>query len=234
MMGSLVIAATMDLTVPEGTALRITNVSGNVRLNGLKGPEQNIITSSGDISIQNIRSNINLKSVSGDIKSVNCTGNLKAVTSSGNQFIEKAKGNIVTQSVAGDLKISEIKGNISATSSSGNQVVRAVIGNIECNAVSGDLKLNDCKGELFAKTSSGDIIGKNIDLLKKAILECVSGDIRIDFSNDNNLSYDLSTISGDLSVDNGKVVIREEKRLLYNQGSIQVSGRTSSGNQIFK
>jgi hypothetical protein len=235
MIGSLVIEASMDLTVPEGTMVRINNTSGNVRINGLKSPEQSVVTGSGDISVKNISSRINLQSVSGDIKSENCSGDQKLGTSSGNQSIEKTEGNIVTQSVSGDLKINGINGNISVTSSSGNQIISAVRGNIESKAVSGDIKLNDCKGQLSVKTSSGDIIGKNIDLTGNSTLECVSGDIRIDFANDNKqLSYELSTISGDLSIDNGTIVIRDEKRLLHNEGSIKVSGKTSSGNQIFK
>lgn len=233
--GTLIITAKMDLVVPEGTEVLIRNVSGDVQLDGLKGKKTDITTSSGSIKTENMVSTMNLSSVSGDISSRNCTGAIKTVSSSGSQWIEGINGNVSATSVSGDLKLTTVKGELHAASSSGNHTLTAITGTIHSAVVSGDVKVTGCKGDLFIKTSSGDIIGKDNQLNSASQLESVSGDISMSFLNDiKDLSFDLQSISGNLSVNNGKEVLRDEKRLLLSQGTIRIKGVTSSGNQNFK
>lgn len=232
--GSIVVTASMDLTVPEGTDLFIHNMSGDIRLTGLKG-KVDASSSSGNIRVEDINTDMKLHSSSGDISAKKCKGDHQIETSSGNQLIDDINGNLKIRSISGDCRLTTINGDLDMASSSGNQVLSGVTGTIHSASASGDIKASDCKGDLFMKTSSGNIFGKNNQLKSNAELESVSGDIIMDFTNDmKDLSFDLKTVVGDLSVYNGTETVRDEKRLSLNQGTIQVKGTTTSGNQVFK
>jgi|GEM_PF-5974586 len=233
--GSISISGMMALTVPEGTEVIVHNVSGNVKLNGLKGKKAEVHTSSGDIGIDNISGPLNMQSVSGDIRIKSCKGNVVMTSSSGDQYVENLEGNFTTQSVSGNLHFTNVKGNANLASSSGDQVLSGIEGNIHASAVSGNITVNDCKGDLTLNTSSGNLTGKNNRLSTGSKLQSVSGDIKMSFANDKKeLSYDLNSVSGGLSVENGSETVKEEKRLMLRQGAIMVQATTSSGDQRFK
>jgi DUF4097 and DUF4098 domain-containing protein YvlB len=233
--GSLSVSGMIALTVPEGIEVSVHNVSGNVKLGGLKGKKVGISTSSGDINTQDLNSTISLESVSGDIKNSNSNGTLSMSSSSGNQYVENVNGNFKTQSVSGDLHVSNVKGDATISSSSGNQVLIGISGTIHASAVSGDIIVTDCNGDLFLNTSSGDLVGKNNRLNGASTLQSVSGDIKMNFSNDaKDISYDLQSVSGGLYVQNGNEALKNEKRLLLKQGPVMIKATTSSGDQRFK
>ncbi|MCW3070171.1 MAG: hypothetical protein JWO44_61 [Bacteroidetes bacterium] len=233
--GSLTVSGMMALTVPEGTEVIVHNVSGNVKLNGLKGKQVEVHTSSGDINTDDTFCPLNLSSVSGDIKSKNSNGNVIMSSSSGDQFVEGITGTYTTQSVSGNIHLANVKGDANLSSSSGDQVLSGIEGNIRASAVSGNITVSDCKGDLTLNTSSGDLTGKNNRLTAESKLQTVSGDIKMNFSNDKkDMSYDLNSVSGSLCVENGTETIKEEKRLLLKQGAIMIKGTTSSGDQRFK
>lgn len=72
-----------EVTLPAGTALRITTVSGNIDLSGLSGPVT-AKTVSGDLLLSNLAGPLTVRSVSGDVKLRNlASAAVEATTVSG-------------------------------------------------------------------------------------------------------------------------------------------------------
>ena len=72
-----------EVTVPAGTALRITTLSGDIDLSGLSGPIT-AKTVSGDLLLSNLSGPLTVRSVSGDVKLSNlASAAVEATTVSG-------------------------------------------------------------------------------------------------------------------------------------------------------
>jgi DUF4097 and DUF4098 domain-containing protein YvlB len=176
--------------------------------------ELEISCSSGSIEIRNMQSyELKLASSSGRVSIFQSEGSINATTSSGNIILESAKGNLEISSSSGSIHIVDSSGILSAASSSGN------------------IEIQNYEGTLELQSSSGDISGGNIRITENSFFSTSSGWIEMDFYNKFlDFSFDLMSSSGGLQVG----TIQAEKILKTGDGPILITGKTSSGDIIFK
>ncbi|GAB4244557.1 MAG: hypothetical protein Tsb0034_22800 [Ekhidna sp.] len=203
----------IDVTITDGVKLDIENSSGDVQVANLRASEAEIETTSGDVKLRSIVSNLQLETTSGDIDIDGLTGDSEIESTSGDQDLYNLKGDINTRASSGDITIGSFNGRL------------------DVETTSGDVEIRGGKGRLRIQTTSGNIDGEGILLTGDASFDATSGDIEIDFKNDlDELSFDLRATSGDLEVGSRSA----EKRLTIDRGGIKVTGVTSAGNQEYE
>jgi len=192
----------IEISVPIGTRVHASSVSGNVSVRGTAG---STITNtvSGDLEVRDASDKVELHSVSGDIRA------------------EKLRGSIRINSVSGDITLDDVSGDLRGKTVSGEMRVRGALTELEFESVSGDFEYTgDVKndGTYSANTHSGDIrvnfpanVSANLDL------QTFSGDLRTDFP--------LTLQPGDRAGMRGR-----QLRTTINGGGARISLATFSGN----
>ena len=204
--------ATFEITIPDGTYLKLDNTSGDVQVRGLTAREYKIETTSGDITIDELKGKLEGMSTSGDVRITGVSGNINFKTTSGDQ------------------KFGDIIGNLDTRSTSGDITARAVSGSVFIRSTSGDLEFAQVDGALSLESTSGDIQGTRVRLTADSEARSTSGDIYIEFANDlDEIGFDLRASSGDLKVGS----IRAEDELLLRRGKFLFRGVSSSGDQTY-
>lgn len=234
--GSYELEGHLDIELPlETKDIMAETYSGAIEAKDFTGNAINLITSSGDIKANIIRSPLIAKTYSGNIVLSQVWGDVTTESSSGNQGFLFIKGNQISQSYSGNINITALTGNAEIQSSSGNQTIANLEGNLRATTYSGNIVLLETKGDLQLSTSSGDIAGVKIELTDNSDFKTYSGNIDFDLKNKfSDLSFELQTYSGNLSVNNGTQSYTGEGQLNMKQGPILVKGSTSSGSQSFK
>lgn len=155
-----------ELSVPIGTEVRASTVSGNVAVRGVAG-EVTAKSVSGDVEVRDAGSRVELESVSGDI-----TGS-------------KLNGRIRVHTVSGDVELKDIDGEVTGKSVSGSLEASGALGNLEFESVSGDVTfVGDLKANASfrANTHSGDVqLTLPATLNANVEVQTFSGDFRTDF-----------------------------------------------------
>jgi len=155
-----------ELSVPIGTEVRATSVSGNIRVRGVAG-EVNVNTVSGDVEVRDAGDRVEMHSVSGDIRA------------------SKLRGRISANSVSGDLALDDINGALSGKTVSGELVVNGTLSGLEFESVSGGVAFaGDIKGDgsYTVNTHSGDVrltLPSNVGATLE--LQTYSGEVRPGF-----------------------------------------------------
>lgn len=161
--------------------------------------EIKIKNTSGDIIfLDSYLSDMNIQSVSGDIKVMEAL-DLKVKSVSGEVAISKGN-NIEINTTSGDIAVD--KALVSKISSVSGDIRIGETGNVELSTVSGDIDINDLEvdGSSNIETKSGDVkIGK----INETYVETrtTSGDVSINYNDrksENTLN--VKTISGDIVV----------------------------------
>ncbi len=155
-----------ELSVPIGTEVRASTVSGNIVLRGVAG-EVNVNTVSGDVEVRDAGDRVEMKTVSGDIKAATLRGRIRA------------------NSVSGDITLDDITGAVTGESVSGTLTVNGTLTGLDFESVSGDFAFaGDLKGDgsYRASTHSGDVrltLPSNIGATLE--LQTYSGEVRPGF-----------------------------------------------------
>ena len=155
-----------ELSVPIGTEVRASSVSGNITVRGVAS-DVAVNTVSGDVEVRDAGDRVELHSVSGDIRA------------------SKLRGRIRANTVSGDLALDDIHGNVSGKTVSGGIVANGTLTGLEFESVSGDFVFaGDIKGDgsYTANTHSGDIrltLPSNIGATLE--LQTFSGEVRPGF-----------------------------------------------------
>ena len=194
--------------------------------------ELDIRCSSGDIVIRNIDSErLYAASSSGDISISSISSEITVKNSSGSVNLGMIDGDVLVESSSGNVELIDLTGAANATASSGNIRFSAIEGNIEASTSSGRIVLSATQGALDLRTTSGSIVGEDVLVSGDSVFESSSGNIDVDFSNQlNDLSFRLESSSGRLKVGN----LRGEKNLAAGEGAINITGESSSGNQSYR
>ena len=199
--------------VPEDVDLDLRSASGEIVIRNMSPARLRAESSSGNISISRIGSDLEVKNASGDI-------NLGMID-----------GNVRVENSSGRIELTDVNGNVSAGASSGDLRLSAVEGDIEASSNSGRIALRSTTGALHLHTSSGAIHGEDVYITGASMFETGSGRIDVDLRNQlNDLSFRLTSSSGALQVGN----LKGERNLAAGEGTIRVTGETSSGSQLFR
>jgi hypothetical protein len=225
----------MEVQVPDNVQLVIGSKYGNVNINNIKTDICKVKTSSGDITLNNIQADLNVFSGYGNVNGANVEGKLDA------------------EVVSGDLHLSNYKGEAKISSSYGNQLFNGIEGNMHLGSLSGDVKITNMKGDLSLKSTygninlnnysgtpeievvSGDVGGKDIFIKDHITIKSNYGNIQMKFlNNQEDLSYDLKSSYGKITVLRDGKKLESENQLLIETGKILVKARSNSGDQSFK
>lgn len=202
------------LKVPVLTNIKIDNSSGKVNINSIMTNEIKINTSSGNVLLSNINAKIDVKTSSGNITS-------SKIVSKYPVLLKSSSGIIIMEDSNTDLEVN---------STSGRQFFKNNKGNINTNTSSGNIDIENQEGVFKIKTSSGKISGRNIKVNGDSVFNTTSGDILFVFNNlRDELTFDLKASSGKLEVETQK----DNKELIYGKGKIKITGKSSSGSQIY-
>ena len=192
-----------ELTVPAGTRVTASSVSGGILVRGTGG-EVEAHSVSGAITVEGATGVVELESVSGDI------------------MLTKASGRLDLSTVSGEMDLTDVSGDLDAESVSGSIIARrSRLRGFRSETVSGDVSYDGAfsrDGDYRLNTHSGDVI-LTIPANGTASLELEtwSGNIASDFP---------------LTLQPGQDVGRRNRRMQFNigTGGGRVSAETFSGN----
>jgi DUF4097 and DUF4098 domain-containing protein YvlB len=196
-------SARYELTVPVGTRVRATSVSG-------------------DITVRATMQEVTVRSVSGDLTVAEARGRVEAATVSGDVDLSRVQARIRAESVSGDIIGSELSGELTAESVSGSvELRRSRLDAIRSTAVSGGISYDgpfSASGTYRFNSHSGSIsfgIPANAGAVLE--LETFSGRISTDFP---------------LTLQPGATGGRRDRRMDFTIGSggARISAETFSGN----
>ncbi len=159
-------ASRIEISVPAGTQVRASSVSGDVTVRGTAA-ETLVNSVSGDVEVRDASDVVELHTVSGDL-----TG-------------ERLRGRIRANTVSGDMHLDDVNGTLRGKSVSGALTVRGALDGLEFESVSGEFDFRgDFRGagSFSANSHSGDLrltlpenLAANLDL------QTFSGDLRTEF-----------------------------------------------------
>ena len=136
--------ATLTVHIPHGSELEVTSVSADIVSRKVFG-EQRLRSVSGNIDADGVRSNVEIKTVSGDAKLVGLG--------------QAARSRLTT--VSGEARLDRVAGELEITSTSGDIVVRSgVVEVVRVRTTSGDVDFQGTLAEgarLEAESVSGDL-----------------------------------------------------------------------------
>lgn len=196
-------ATRYELTVPVGTRVTASSVSGDIVVRGT-GSEVEAHSVSGEITVEDANGVVELESVSGDI------------------MLTKASGRLDLSTVSGEMDLTDVSGDLDAGSVSGNITARrSRLRAFRGGTVSGDVSYDGSfasDGDYRINTHSGDVM-LTIPSNGSASLELEtwSGNIASDFP---------------LTLQPGQDVGRRNRRMQFDigTGGGRISAETFSGN----
>ena len=169
-----------EITVPRETAVNAQTVSGDLDLNGTRGPAR-VESVSGDVNIEDVQGPMRIKSVSGDVQCTDYVGSVEGSSVSGDVDIRGRVHACELHTVSGDISVDlepEVGGRESRLKTiSGDVEVGLLTSSCICeyHTASGDLEveaharimregrkdrtviIGDGQSRLLVKTVSGDL-----------------------------------------------------------------------------
>jgi hypothetical protein len=127
--------------------------------------------------------NPTVKTIGGEIKIVNLTGNIKLETAANDIYVYEFNGESDLKTTGGNIKVSTFKGNVKAITTGGN------------------INLDGSEGEINAETSGGDIkvkyAGNNLGMT----LKNTGGDIKLILPETFKANLDATATAGEIKTD---------------------------------
>ncbi len=170
------------ITVPPKTAVKLSSVSG-------------------DFSIEGLESEIDAKTVSGDITARDCKGEVRLNSTSGEFEVKNLEGEIDLDGASSDMKAEKLSGDIEIQTASGDIEAVAFKGEISLKAASGDIEIEQAKGEFKVQTASGDINASDISIENESQFKVASGDVEVTLTESVAHDLTLASASGDAVLD---------------------------------
>ena len=222
--------AKLTLKVPYSMDIDVRNSSGDIYIEEIVADKMKLVSSSGDVELKNVETQLTTSSTSGDLEIDYLKGTISAASTSGDQKFNHIRASISTRATSGDFLFSDIVGDLSTKTTSGDLQFENIDGRISNVSTSGNITIDKAKTILDLTATSGDISGDGIELIGDSKFKSTSGDVSINFNDINSLSFDLRASSGDLRAGS-----RSADRKLYKKnGDVWVYGVSSSGDQNYR
>lgn len=156
-------SATYDVTVPIGTRVTLSSVSGTISAAGVKGGiDANAV--SGSIDVRNAGSSVAVEGVSGAVTVLGVSGDVKVETVSGPIQVSDVSGTVSAENVSGSIEMSDTRGTrVRANSVSGSIAFTGALsseGRYEFETHSGQVALRLASGanaSISVDTYSGSV-----------------------------------------------------------------------------
>jgi DUF4097 and DUF4098 domain-containing protein YvlB len=195
------VSVDFDVTVPWGTSVSATSVSGDVTVDGVRG-ELEAESVSGEVTVSNAENLLTATSVSGDVT-------VESAASLEDPEIGSVSGDVQVEGLkAPEVEVSSVSGDVILTSANCERA--------SLESVSGDIRYSGtfAKGGRYEfQSHSGDVqIYMANDVGFELAAETFSGDIESEFP---------LTMSGTFS--------KREIRGVYGDGSVVIEASTFSG-----
>jgi DUF4097 and DUF4098 domain-containing protein YvlB len=148
------------ITVPVDAEIRATTGSGDLEINGLKGPA-NFTTGSGDIKAFRIAGDVQVTAGSGAVELSEIGGQVQVTAGSGDITLDRIGGDIRLQTGSGALEVTDPGGKLEANTSSGDITIRGGAADIRTHSSSGDVSVVGNPGAnnyWDFHTVSGDVV----------------------------------------------------------------------------
>lgn len=164
------------------SAKRRSGLSGLFRNNNISisfevyTPVNSIVegsTSGGNLSVENIQNNVNMR------------------TSGGNVNAKDLSGNIALRTSGGNISLQNLNGNTSARTSGGNLNINEVYGTADLSTSGGSIRISDSGGKLSARTSGGSIRANLNEFSDDVELRTSGGNINITLPRTDHFNLEL-------------------------------------------
>ena len=195
-----------QIVVPQATSLAAHSGSGDLKIDGIKGPLA-ARTGSGDMHISNLGSRVEAHSGSGDLRLENINGDVLARAGSGNIQGDGVAGGFDAETGSGDVSLRQ-----------------TAAGEVRVRTGSGGLELHGVHGMLHADTGSGDVTVEGAPGGEWK-LSAGSGTIKLSLPSSAGFDLDASTSSGSISVNRSVAVSG-------NISSHSVRGKAGAGGSL--
>jgi DUF4097 and DUF4098 domain-containing protein YvlB len=163
------------------------------------GKTIDLISSSADLEVSQLRLNLDVRASSSDIKLQATDGDISCDLSSGDLDAFDHTGSLSVEGRSSDIRIDGLKGDIDLRTSSGDGRLFEITGSATVYSSSGDWRINNVGGDLDIRTSSGDIYVNGVSGSVRA--EASSGDIRLNMLTATQGDFDIESGSGDVNVE---------------------------------
>ena len=180
-----------EITVPRETAVNAQTVSGDLDLNGTRGPAR-VESVSGDVNIADLQGPMRIKSVSGDVQCTDYVGVVEGSSVSGDVDIRGRVRACELHTVSGDISV-DLDPDVSRESR-----LKTISGDVEVG-----LLTSSCVCEYH--TASGDL---ECDEPARIIREGRKD--RTVIIGDGRSHLTVKTVSGDLTIKPASSSVREE------------------------
>ena len=130
-------------------------------------------TSGGNLTVENILNNVNMRTSGGNVNAKDLTGNISLRTSGGN------------------ISLRNLNGNTSARTSGGNLNIDEVYGTADLSTSGGSIRISDSGGKLSARTSGGSIRAELNEFSDDVELRTSGGNINITLPRTDHFNLEL-------------------------------------------
>jgi DUF4097 and DUF4098 domain-containing protein YvlB len=184
--------------VPPGLAVVVRETSGDIRSEGIAGP-QVLRSTSGDIEVRSAGGRVEASSTSGDVRA---DGLRRARVSSvsGDLVIQQVAGPLVASTTSGDLRVSGAEDSLVLSTVSGDIHADRAPRGFRGESSSGEVVARSVSGEVRIGTSSGDVTLGLREPLRSTEVSTSSGEIRLSLDPAVGCALELRTSSGSLDV----------------------------------
>jgi DUF4097 and DUF4098 domain-containing protein YvlB len=209
------VTASYIITVPPDTDIHSMSGSGNVQVNGIKGPA-NFVGGSGTITASNIAGDVHATVGSGDIR------------------LSEIQGQVQATAGSGDIQLADIRGEIRAQTGSGSIKILKPAASVEANTGSGNISLGGISADVRVQTSSGEVtVDGNPQTNTYWEMRSSSGTVTLRVPPDSNFRLYARTSSGDIDtqipITMEGTTGKHELRARIGDGKARVEIETSSG-----
>ncbi len=183
----------------------IRHISADLTVHVPVGTSVDVVSVSGDLSIEKISGRLKVRTVSGEVDVQGCSGHLSLTATSGDIRLQDLKDDLAFKNVSGDVVGSNISGKL-----------------LEGKTVSGTITLTNIDaGQVRLKSVSGDVTLKGKFAADGSVkISTLSGDISLVFPPKAGFDVSARSRSGDVSSDfDMKVGEGGEHRLEAKAGS---------------
>lgn len=183
------------------------------------------------------QASIEIKSVSGDVRTEKTSGSVKISTVSGSATVVGGKKSISVKAVSGSIRVSEAEGDLDLNSVSGDIEVQSVRGAVEAEVISGSIRLMDIREarRVSAKSISGTVEYRG-PVLPDGIyrFSSHSGGVKLLLPAESSFDLEASSFSGSVTTEFpvemiGKISGKNIQGKV-GKGGAQISAKSFSGN----
>jgi Toastrack DUF4097 len=159
-----------------------------------------IETSTGAISISNLKGDVNTRTSGGSLSFEGIDGAVNGQTSGGGVTVEGGKSKAVVRTSGGPIRISEIVGDVDASTSGGPILIERNLGRVKARTSGGWIDIREAKGAIDASTSGGRVSASLVGQPKEECrLDTSGGSISVSLSKYVHMNLEASASGGGVS-----------------------------------